>query len=151
MSVDRYLFLSSYALIEFNEVEYSSEFSGCREHGKSNSDYCPKCGNENEIIEKTASGYPYIHKILEEFDIDYDMFCHSNNDQDQSKVILLPNTGEFSFDDYENIELEILPNMPETSIKSFSGKYGDELDKIKSKTELIKSCTVKFGLVQYFN
>lgn len=149
MGMERCIYLSAYMLLAFKKIEVSYDVSGCRRHGIDDFDYCPGCGNKAETWKQTRSEYQNIYELFDELDIHEDEFFISD---DKTHFILLPNTGEGSIDEStETLQLEISPDLPEKSIKEFLITYAEELIKIKSATNYVESCTVKFGIVQFYN
>ena len=155
MGSERNLYLDAYAIGESKEIETVNTVSSCKNHKDRNCkgfDYCPQCGSKITTWKETKTEYPHIYEILDELEIDEDTFCVAWDESgDGNREILLPNLGEGAIDDYKTLQLEILPDLPDSLIKKFNADYSVELKKLNSATKYVKSCTVKFGIVQYYN
>jgi len=148
------VYLGVYVVVERKKIQKTKDVFGCKDHKDEifNGDYCPECGEKRTTWSETESVYPSMYDMIDELDIKEDTFFIAwDESDDNSSEILLPNTGDGSLDDGKSLQLEILPTMPDLSIDTFRKSYSEELAKLKTDTKYIKSCTVKFGIVQYFN
>ena len=154
MGVSRDVYFGVYMVVELKKIQKTKGVFGCEDHKDENYGgyYCPECGKKRTTWSEIELVYPNIYDMFVELDIKEDTFCVARDDaEDGSSEILIQNTGEGVIYGTKPLQLEILPDMPDLSIKKFNDDYKSEIQKINSASEYVKSCTVKFGIVQYFN